>query len=147
MGSLKKNKKRTQVSFFIFLSPPGAACGAAGGLSLLLNPGTGNSRLVHTNLYGRSRLYIKQHFSHPPVNQSVAITYITDGLQTRNSLTVFTSIANIYTSGKGHQRWPGSHRSGRGPRLLFLIFINTNKYVIIYNIYYTLYIRVASSNS
>ena len=67
-------------------------------LSLLLNPGTGNSRLVHTNLYGRSRLYIKQHFSHPPVNQSVAITYLTDGLQTRNLLTVFTSIANIYTT-------------------------------------------------
>ena len=42
----------------------------------------------------RFRLYVKQHFSYPPVNQSVAIFYSTDGLYTKQIyLTVFTSIA------------------------------------------------------
>ena len=38
----------------------------------------------------RTRLYIKQHFSHPPMNQSVAIFHKTDGLNLLYlSLTVF----------------------------------------------------------
>lgn len=45
----------------------------------------------------RPRLYIKQHFSHPPVNQSVATFYSADGLYAKQTfLTVFTSIAAYY---------------------------------------------------
>jgi len=49
-----------------------------------------------TKIYNvkRFRLYIKQHFSHPPMDQSVAIVYSTDGLNAKQtSLTVFISIA------------------------------------------------------
>ena len=42
------------------------------------------------------RLYIKQHFSHPLVNQSVATMQLADGLEIKViSLTVFTNVALI----------------------------------------------------
>ena len=40
------------------------------------------------------RLYIKHHFRHPLVTQSVAMVYTTDGLEEEvSTLTVFTNIA------------------------------------------------------
>ena len=39
------------------------------------------------------RLYIKQHFSHPQVDQSVAMRLFTDGLSIFGALTVFTRVA------------------------------------------------------
>jgi len=47
-------------------------------------------------MYQKPRLYIKHHFRHPQVIQSVAIDQSTDGLKRKTLfLTVFTSVARV----------------------------------------------------
>ena len=47
-------------------------------------------------MYQKPRLYIKHHFRHPQVSQSVAIDQSTDGLKRKTLfLTVFTSVAHV----------------------------------------------------
>ena len=53
-----------------------------------------NKNIIMKN--SKFRLYIKQHFSHPLVTQSVATMQLADGLEIKViSLTVFTNIALI----------------------------------------------------
>ena len=43
------------------------------------------------------RLYIKQHFSHPPMDQSVAIIYFTDGLNVKHYIfDLYSSVLPMY---------------------------------------------------